>query len=105
MDPIDVKIKCSNDFLCAQFYQSGSNDKYYKCDAMAVVKTSKAGSVLYPKGIICTHSIIKLIIYTYFIVECVEILISCKYVIEFQMDTFYQRKNFVHQENLQSIKR
>ena len=37
--------------------------------------------------------------------KCVKIVISCKYVIEFQMDTFYQRKDFVHQENLQSIKR
>ena len=52
MDPKDVRRKCSDDFSCAQFYQSGSNDRYYKCDAMSVVKSSKAGSVLYPKGII-----------------------------------------------------
>ena len=100
MNSKDVRRKCSDDFSCAQFFQSGSNDKYYKCDAISVVKSSFVGSVLYPKGILQLKSY-----YTTKIIECVKIVISCKYVIEFQMDTFYQRKNFVHQENLQSIKR
>ena len=52
MNSKDVRRKCSDDFSCAQFFQSGSNDKYYKCDAMSVVKSSFVGSVLYPKGIL-----------------------------------------------------
>ena len=48
---MEAKRKCSDDFACAQFFKSGSNAKYFKCDATSEIKPSKAGSVLYPKGI------------------------------------------------------
>ena len=42
---------CSNDLSCAYVFKSGIDEKHYKCDATSIVKTSRSGSVLYPKGI------------------------------------------------------
>ena len=52
---MDVKRKCLDYSTCDEFFKSGSNNKYYKCQETSSIKTSSTGSVLYVSRQMCKN--------------------------------------------------